>query len=131
MRLQLKKLRTTIASQFPAARAYSCALKKGIKKFFLRYSVNGQRKTISLGSADSLSLADARDLANDLLKRIALGEDPAEEKRLARKKAAEDKKAINVFRCCHPMGCRKIIGDTTTKESPTLSVVYTTMFSHI
>lgn len=39
-----------------------------------------------------MSLADARALANDLLKRIALGEDPAEEKRLARKKATEEKK---------------------------------------
>lgn len=90
--IAIKKIKDDGRFTVSGCKGLQLRVEKGIKKFFLRYSVNGQRKTISLGSADSLSLADARALANDLLKRIALGEDPAEEKRLARKKAAEEKK---------------------------------------
>ena len=110
---------------------------KGIKKYFLRYSVNGQRKTISLGSADSLSLADVRALANDLLKKVALGEDPAEEKRLARKKATEEKKRkhLTFFDAATQWVAERKAGNywryNQKGESNTLSRLHNHVFPHI
>ena len=59
------------------------------KVFFFRYrSSSGSQPRIRLGTYSALSLKDARELANDLLRRIARGEDPAAER--DRLRAGED-----------------------------------------
>lgn len=64
----------------------------GKKTYFLRYSFQGQRKTISLGSTETLTLVEARALGNNLLKKVISGEDPGKEKRLAKEKARKEQK---------------------------------------
>jgi integrase len=56
----------------------------GRKAFFVRYDLGTGRKRLTIGTYPTLSLADARDQAKDLLGRVARGEDPQEEKRADR-----------------------------------------------
>ncbi len=56
---------------------------KGGRKFFLlRYSFQGQKKSIRLGEFGPLTLLDARQRANSLKAQIAQGTDPQEVRRL-------------------------------------------------
>jgi len=56
----------------------------GYKSFVLRYGSKGKRYTI--GKFPNIGLAEARDIARDLLADIAKGKDPQEEKNAKRKK---------------------------------------------
>jgi integrase len=55
----------------------------GAKSWVLRLVANGRRRDFGLGSAHSVSLADARDLAAQYRKLVKAGVDPAAEKRRA------------------------------------------------
>jgi len=57
---------------------------RGVRTFFVRYRTGGKRRRYKIGRYPALSLADARDMARDLLGRVARGEDPAEERRQRR-----------------------------------------------
>lgn len=57
----------------------------GRKKFFLRYSIDGTRRRMTLGNYPALSLADARSQAKEMIGRIARGEDPQAQKNADRK----------------------------------------------
>jgi integrase len=56
----------------------------GRKAFFVRYDLGTGRKRLTIGTYPTLSLADARDQAKDILGRVARGEDPQQEKRADR-----------------------------------------------
>lgn len=55
----------------------------GAKSWILRVMVNGKRRHIGLGAFDDVSLADARELARDMRKKIATGIDPVAERQEA------------------------------------------------
>jgi integrase len=58
-------------------------LRSGRKTFYLRYDDNrGKKQEKKLGSADVLSLSDARRMATDKLAALAMGEDPFEQQAL-------------------------------------------------
>lgn len=62
------------------------------RSWVLRVRVNGQRRDIGLGSYRDLSLGDAREVAQEMRKRIKLGHDPATERleqRQERRKQSE------------------------------------------
>lgn len=52
----------------------------GLRTFVLRYRREGRRRRFKIGRYPMISLADARDQAKGLLGRVALGQDPAEER---------------------------------------------------
>lgn len=56
----------------------------GTKSWILRISVAGKRRNYGLGGFPSVSLADAKTRARDLLNRVFAGADPTEEKKAAR-----------------------------------------------
>jgi integrase len=51
------------------------------RKWVLRVQVNSKRRDIGLGSASSVSLADAREAAEDMRRAIRAGDDPVAERR--------------------------------------------------
>src|SRR4051812_24533832 len=53
----------------------------GRKSWIVLYRCNGIKRRLTLGRADVLPLAEARDLARDALKAAARGEDPAQGKK--------------------------------------------------
>jgi len=59
--------------------------KTGRKSFVLLFRTNGRLRRMTLGIYPHLSLADARKKANQILGRVAQGEDPAQEKAGIRK----------------------------------------------
>jgi integrase len=56
----------------------------GSRKWVLRVQVNRKRRDIGLGSASSVSLADAREAAEDMRRAIRAGDDPVAERRRAK-----------------------------------------------
>lgn len=56
----------------------------GARKWVLRIQVNRSRRDIGLGSAKVVSLADARDAAQEMRKAFKRGDDPVAERRRAR-----------------------------------------------
>ncbi len=56
----------------------------GSRKWVLRIQVNGKRRDLGLGAATKVTLAEARDAAEDMRRAIRRGEDPVAEKRRAR-----------------------------------------------
>ena len=55
----------------------------GARSWIVRLQFNGKRRDFGLGSAKDVSLAEARELAADLRKKVRGGIDPVEEKRKA------------------------------------------------
>jgi integrase len=63
----------------------------GVRTWTVTYRIAGRLRRFTLGSADVLSLADARERARTALAKAALGTDPAAEKQAAREaEAARD-----------------------------------------
>lgn len=59
--------------------------KAGIKTFSLRYSLaDGTRRRMNIGRWPDLSLADARQMAMALMSKVALGQDPAHQRKIER-----------------------------------------------
>jgi hypothetical protein len=56
----------------------------GRKTFIVRYTQNGRRRRVTLGTFPKLRLVDAREIATDILRAVAKGEDPQEEKKTER-----------------------------------------------
>jgi integrase len=69
----------------------------GAKSFAVRYRHAGKSRKVTVGNAEALTLADARDIGRDLLRDAAKGQDPAAGKRAAKaeaiRQAAEEKRA--------------------------------------
>ena len=60
------------------------AVTGGGKSWIFRYQVAGRRRDMGLGSADTFSLADAREKAREARRLVAEGTDPIEARRAAR-----------------------------------------------
>src|SRR4051794_16902931 len=58
--------------------------KWGTKSWLLRYQVAGKARSMGLGSATSVSLAEARDIARDARKKARAGTDPIEARKRER-----------------------------------------------
>lgn len=56
----------------------------GAQRWQLRIQVAGKRRDVGLGSADTVTLAEARDLAHDIRRKARLGEDPVAARRAQR-----------------------------------------------
>ena len=69
---------------------------RGTKTFILRYRFGGQQRRFTLGRYPVVDLADAREMALDVLREVNRGEDPAE-KRYQGKKAATFKKIADYY----------------------------------
>ncbi|MGI9483787.1 MAG: Arm DNA-binding domain-containing protein, partial [Hyphomicrobiales bacterium] len=54
---------------------------QGTKSFVLLYRMNGRPRRFTIGRYPALSLSDARKQANAALREVALGNDPADDKR--------------------------------------------------
>lgn len=57
----------------------------GARKWVLRIQVSGKRRDIGLGSASTVSLADAREAAQEMRKAFKQGDDPVAKRRRGRK----------------------------------------------
>jgi integrase len=66
---------------------FGVRVREGSRKFFFRYRFGGARKRIALGPATSETVTQARKTAAALGHRVALGEDPALTREVARKNA--------------------------------------------
>lgn len=62
----------------------------GHESWSLRYRVNGRQRRYTIGPADQISRARARQIANGLLAKVRDGIDPADEKRTFRAGGASD-----------------------------------------
>jgi len=62
-------------------------VKQKSKTYFLRYTFSGKRKLIRLGSADFISLAQAREKGFEILELLEKGVDPQEEREAAEEHA--------------------------------------------
>src|SRR5271166_4897971 len=63
---------------------YLSVMPSGHKSFCVRFRVNGIPKRLGLGSYPQITLEAARKAAREALGKVALGEDPAEEKKAKR-----------------------------------------------
>jgi integrase len=63
---------------------YLSVMPSGHKSFVLRYRFNGQSRKLTIGSHPQITLQAARKAARDALARVAMGHDPAAEKKTAR-----------------------------------------------
>lgn len=61
----------------------------GAKLFWLSYRFGGKQKTLSLGQYGTISLKDARQLASEARRKIAMGVDVSEEKQRQRQEARD------------------------------------------
>lgn len=76
--------------------------KSGVKKWVLRYTLNGRRREMGLCSCPNFSLADARILALKCRRQVDTGAEPIEARRL-------ESKRIPVFAACaaHSIRCHR------------------------
>jgi integrase len=65
-----------------------------LRNWVTQYRANGHTRRITIGSADKISPAQARDAARKLLARVELGHDPQAEKEAKRQRAARTFKAV-------------------------------------
>jgi len=64
----------------------------GARSWILRVMVNGKRRHIGLGAFDDVTLAEAREMAREMRKKIAAGVDPVEERMLARAATRDERR---------------------------------------
>jgi integrase len=60
----------------PETKGLVLEIREHSRSFFLRYTYEGKQKTIALGPFPTLSIADARNRAEELKRKIHMGEDP-------------------------------------------------------
>lgn len=71
---------TKLTMTDPQTRGLVFEVRTGGRSFYLRYTVEGRQRTFPLGPFPTLGIADARKRAEDLKRRIHMGEDPLAEK---------------------------------------------------
>jgi integrase len=60
----------------PETKGLVLEIREHSRSFFLRYTFDGKQRTTALGPFPTLSLADARNRAEELKRKVLLGEDP-------------------------------------------------------
>lgn len=76
----------------------------GAKSWILRTVIGGKRRNIGLGSYPEISLADARESAREMKKKIRQGIDPVEERKATQRALREQSKRMTfaeAARLCH------------------------------
>lgn len=68
----------------PDTRGLIFEVREQSRSFYLRYSFEGKQRTVALGPFPTLSLADARRKAEDLKRKVYMGENPLEAKQTKR-----------------------------------------------
>lgn len=68
----------------PDTKGLVLEVREASKSFFLRYTFDGRQRTVALGPFPTLSISDARRLAEDLKRKVYMGEDPLEKKAVRR-----------------------------------------------
>src|SRR5262245_26782688 len=71
--------------------------RNGGRSWVLRYMLNGKVRNMGLGRVGDVGLADARQLATDARRKIALGIDPVTERKEARTAARAKAAALITF----------------------------------
>lgn len=74
-------------------------VKQKSKTYFLRYTFSGKRKLIRLGSADFISLAQAREKGFELLELLEKGLDPQEEREATAQKNDSAEQKVSFRKC--------------------------------
>lgn len=74
-------------------------VKQKSKTYFLRYTFSGKRKLIRLGSADFISLAQAREKGFEILELLEKGVDPQEEREAAAQKKVSEEQKVSFRKC--------------------------------
>ena len=74
-------------------------VKQKSKTYFLRYTFSGKRKLIRLGSADFISLAQAREKGFEILELLEQGVDPQEEREAAAQKKVSEEQKVSFRKC--------------------------------
>jgi integrase len=68
------------------------------RTYIVQYRANGRTRRITLGSVERVTLTQAREAARKLLARVALGEDPQDEKAAKRRQAERTfRKVVEVY----------------------------------
>ncbi len=62
---------------------------KGARTWVVLYRIGGRARRLTIGRYPAISLADARDLARDAMHEVARGNDPAADKKAARRESPE------------------------------------------
>ena len=98
MKLTDAKLRTLSepGKHFDGGGLYLDLTAAGGRYWRLKYRIAGKEKLLALGVYPSVSLKEARDLAGQARQAIQAGDDPAEQRKAAKVKAAHE--AVNTFR---------------------------------
>ncbi|MDO6461250.1 site-specific integrase [Granulosicoccaceae sp. 1_MG-2023] len=84
--LSMKDIRALIAAGQPCKKRvtrglYICLPKRGRPYYFVRYTLHGRRREMTLGHADLFTRSEAIKLRDEALKLVALGHDPIAERR--------------------------------------------------
>ncbi len=69
----------------------------GARSWIFRVMVNANRRHIGLGAFDDVSLAEARELAREMRKKIAFGTDPVAERQEAQAAARAERRQVLAF----------------------------------
>lgn len=98
MKLTDAKLRTLSEPRkhFDGGGMYLDLTAAGGRYWRLKYRIAGKEKLLALGVYPTVSLKEARDLAGQARQAIQAGDDPAEQRKAAKVKAAHE--AVNTFR---------------------------------
>lgn len=72
----------------------------GAKTWIFRYSLDGRRRDMGLGSAADVTLAEAREAVRDKRKLVKAGRDPIDERRAGKVAAAVERARAVTFRAC-------------------------------
>ena len=98
MKLTDAKLRTLSepGKHFDGGGLYLDLTAAGGRYWRLKYRIAGKEKLLALGVYPAVSLKEARDLAGQARQAIQAGDDPAEQRKAAKVKAAHE--AVNTFR---------------------------------
>lgn len=98
MKLTDAKLRTLSepGKHFDGGGLYLDLTAAGGRYWRLKYRIAGKEKLLALGVYPTVSLKEARDLAGQARQAIQAGDDPAEQRKAAKVKAAHE--AVNTFR---------------------------------
>lgn len=98
MKLTDAKLRTLSqpGKHFDGGGLYLELTAAGGRYWRLKYRIGGKEKRLALGVYPAVGLKDARELANQARQVIQSGDDPAEQRKAAKSKAAQE--SVNTFR---------------------------------
>jgi len=117
---------------FDGGGLYLAIMPSGGKLWRLKYRFDDKEKLIALGAYPSISLADARGLREENKKKIAIGIDPAEERKAEKtRKRAKELETKNTVNAVAEEYLLKIRGDLTEGYYRKLTSYYDNNVKHV